>query len=201
MVPFEPTTWGSWAEPLVHVLLGIGFGFALERAGFGSARKLTSQFYLNDLAVLKVMFTAIVTAMLLIFGAFTIGWLDYDQLFVSPTFLWPQIVGGLLFGTGFVIGGYCPGTAVVAASNLKLDAFFFVGGLLVGILGFGYTVPAIELFWHNAGAHGVETLPEVFGVDPPVAVLGVVLLALGMFAGGEWIERRFARTEETGGGQ
>ena len=119
MVPFEPTTWGSWAEPLVHVPLGIGFGFALERAGFGSARKLTSQFYLNDLAVLKVMFTAIVTAML-----FDLRRVYHRMAGLRPALRLYKRSSGLrssvgLFGTGFVIGGYCPGTLSSRRSNLE----------------------------------------------------------------------------------
>jgi len=58
------------------------------------------------MTVLKVMFTAIVTAMLLIFLASALLLLDFDRLYVNPTYLWPAIVGGLLLGMGFIIGGY-----------------------------------------------------------------------------------------------
>ena len=90
----------------VAVLLGFFFGFFLERAGFSSARKLTAQFYFKDFAVLKVMFTAIVVAMLGIAYLALVGWLDMSQVYVPQTFLWPQILGGLLLGAGFIIGGY-----------------------------------------------------------------------------------------------
>lgn len=90
----------------VAVLLGFFFGFFLERAGFSSAKKLTAQFYFKDFAVLKVMFTAIVVAMLGIAYLATAGWLDMSQVYVPLTFLWPQVAGGLLLGTGFIIGGY-----------------------------------------------------------------------------------------------
>ncbi len=92
---------------LVFALIaGLLFGFFLERAGFGSARKLTAIFYLQDFAVLKVMFTAVVVGalgLLLLGGA---GLLDSDLLAVPSTYLWPQAVGGLLIGLGFVVGGY-----------------------------------------------------------------------------------------------
>jgi hypothetical protein len=90
----------------LSVLLGFFFGFFLERAGFSSAQKLTAQFYFKDFAVLKVMFTAIVVAMLGIAYLALVGWLDMNQVYVPLTFLWPQIVGGLLLGAGFIIGGY-----------------------------------------------------------------------------------------------
>jgi hypothetical protein len=91
---------------ILSVVLGFFFGFFLERAGFSSARKLSAQFYFKDFAVLKVMFTAIVIAMLGIAYLALIGWLDMSQVFVPSTFIWPQLTGGLLLGAGFIIGGY-----------------------------------------------------------------------------------------------
>ena len=98
-------------------MIGIGFGFFLERAGFGSARKLTDQFYFKDMAVFRVMFTAIVTAMLGLFYLAACGWVDLSLVYIQPTYLWPQIVGGLLLGVGFVVGGYCPGTSLVGRGD------------------------------------------------------------------------------------
>ena len=99
---------GDEASLIVAFLIGIGFGFFLERAGFGSAKKLVSQFYLNDLSVFKVMFTAIVTAMLGVTYLSWIGFLDLSLLYLVPTYWVAQVVGGLLLGVGFVVGGYCP---------------------------------------------------------------------------------------------
>ena len=120
MAPYDVVTWGSWGEPVVHFDLGALFGFVLERAGFGSAKKLTSQFYLRDMSVLKVMFTGIITAMLLVYWTVGFGFLDLERVWVNPTYLGSGILGGLLFGFGFVVGGYCPGTALVAAATLKI---------------------------------------------------------------------------------
>ena len=90
----------------VALVTGILFGFFLERAGFGSPRKLTAMFYLKDFAVLQVMFTAVVVAMvgLLILGG--IGQIDLELLAIPDTYLWPQALGGLLLGIGFAVGGY-----------------------------------------------------------------------------------------------
>lgn len=107
MAPFELTAAvGSLGTVLIYIAIGFGFGFALEKAGFGNARKITAQFYLHDMAVLKVMFTAIVVAMLLVFFASAAMQLDYERVFVNPTYMWPGIVGGLLLGCGFILGGY-----------------------------------------------------------------------------------------------
>jgi uncharacterized membrane protein YedE/YeeE len=171
-------------------VIGIGFGFFLERAGFGSAMKLTSQFYLTDLAVFKVMFTAIVTAMLGLFYLSWIGWLDLSLVYLTPTYIWPQIVGGLLLGFGFVVGGYCPGTSLVAASTGKIDALIYLGGILAGIFVFGEIFPAITGFFYS-GEMGEVTLPALFGLPYGLVVFAVVLMALGGFWGAGKVERIF----------
>ncbi|HEY6556777.1 MAG TPA: YeeE/YedE thiosulfate transporter family protein [Polyangiaceae bacterium] len=189
MAPFDIDAWGSWATPVVHIVLGVLFGFVLERAGFGNATKLAAQFYLRDMTVLKVMFTGIITAMLLIHWTVGFGALDLERLWVNPTYLGSGIVGGLLFGVGFVIGGYCPGTALVALATLKLDGLFFVLGVLGGILLFGFTVEPITNFWHHSGALGTFLLYDWLGLSPPVVIVLAVLMALGMFAGAEALEQ------------
>jgi hypothetical protein len=189
MAPWDVTTWGHWADVLVHLALGFGFGFVLERAGFGNSKKLAAQFYFSDLTVLKVMFTAIVTAMVLLFWSVGLGLVDFEKIWVNPTYLWPGILGGLVFGVGFLVGGYCPGTSLVAAATLKLDGVAFALGLLAGIFAFGQTVPLFERFWSDSGFLGRLTLFQWLGVPPPVVVVGAVFMALGMFAGGEALER------------
>jgi hypothetical protein len=196
MAPFDVTTWGAWGEPVVHVVIGFLFGFVLERAGFGSAKKLSAQFYLGDMSVLKVMFTGIITAMLLIYWTVGFGWLDFERIWVNPTFLGSGILGGLLFGVGFLVGGYCPGTALVSLATLKLDGLFFVLGVLGGIFVFGFTITPLEHFWHHSGAYGTLTLFDWLRVSPPVVVALAVAMALGMFAGGEAVERWMRRRSE-----
>jgi len=88
------------------VIAGILFGFFLERAGFGSPKKLTAIFYFQDFAVLRVMFTAVVVAMIGLLFLGGIGQIDLGSLAIPPTYLWPQALGGLLIGLGFVVGGY-----------------------------------------------------------------------------------------------
>lgn len=193
MAPFDVTAWGTWGEPAVHIVIGFLFGFVLERAGFGSAKKLSAQFYLGDMSVLKVMFTGIITAMLLIYWTVGLGWLDFERLWVNPTYLGSGILGGLLFGVGFLVGGYCPGTALVSMATLKLDGLFFVLGVLGGITIFGFTISPLDHFWNHSGAYGALTIFNWLGVSPPVAIALAVLMALGMFAAGEAVERWMKR--------
>lgn len=189
---FKFGAFGDETSLVVAVAIGIGFGFFLERAGFGSARKLTDQFYLKDLSVLKVMFTAIVTAMLGLFYLSWMGLVDLSLVYFGPTYLIPQIVGGLILGIGFVVGGYCPGTSMVALATGKVDALFFVLGVTAGIFAYGEAWPAIQGFANSTNL-GELTLPQVFGLRYGVVVFLVVIMALGAFKGAEVLERRMAR--------
>jgi rhodanese-related sulfurtransferase len=181
---------GHWGAYVVYLIIGLGFGYVLESAGFGNSKKLAAQFYFKDMTVLKVMFSAIVVAMVLIFATSALGWLDYNLIWVNPTYLWPGIVGGLIMGFGFIIGGFCPGTSLVAAATGKLDGVFFVLGVLFGIFMFGESVGNFDEWWHSSYM-GRFTLPELFGLPTGVIVLLVVLMALGMFWGAEKLEQRF----------
>jgi uncharacterized protein len=182
---------GDEASLIVAFLIGIGFGFFLERAGFGSARKLVSQFYLDDLAVFKVMFTAIVTAML---GATYLAWagfLDLSLVYLVPTYWVAQVVGGLVLGVGFVVGGYCPGTSLVSTATGKLDGLVFVVGFTAGTLGFALAFPLVKGLY-TAGDVGTKTLPQVLGLPHGVLVFGVVLMAVFGFMGATWVEKWMA---------
>jgi len=193
---FKFGMFGDEVGLIVAFLLGIGFGFFLERAGFGSARKLTAQFYLTDLAVFKVMFTAIVTAMLGLFYLAWIGWVDLALVYVPSTFLAPQIVGGLLLGIGFAIGGYCPGTSLVAIATGKIDALVYAAGIFVGIFAVGEAWDRLAAFVDST-AYGRLTLDQVLHLPLGAVVLLVVLIALAGFWGAAALERRFGGEESS----
>jgi uncharacterized protein len=182
---------GEEASLVIAFLIGIGFGFALERAGFGSARKLISQFYLNDMSVLKVMFTAVVTAMLGVTYLAWIGWLDLSLVYLVPTFWVAQVMGGLVAGVGFAVGGYCPGTSAAAAATGRLDGLFYLLGVAGGSLLFAIAFPLVRGLY-LAGQLGPKTLPQVLGVPYGLVVFAVVLMAIGAFAGGTRVERWMA---------
>lgn len=189
-----PLTFDSTTTILVSLALGFGFGFVLERAGFGDSRRLAAQFYLHDMTVLKVMFTAIVTAMVCVHFLWAIGMVDIERVFINPTYLWPGIVGGLIMGVGFIVGGYCPGTSLVAAATLKLDGAFFVVGALLGVSVFGEVVPHFWNFFQTSGDLGRFTLADWLGIPTVVVVFLVACMAVFMFWGAEQLERAFART-------
>jgi hypothetical protein len=188
---FKFAAFGDEASLVIAFVIGTGFGFFLERSGFGSARKLTAQFYLDDLAVFKVMFTAIVTAMLGVFYLSWLGIMDLALVDLVPTHLWPQLAGGLVLGFGFVIGGYCPGTSLVAAVTGRIDGMVFVLGAMAGMFAFGEAFPLLKGFYES-GDFGRFTLPQAFHLPYGLVVFLVVVMAVGGFTGAEWVERRFA---------
>lgn len=177
---------------IIAVVIGIGFGFFLERAGFGSARKLAAQFYFKDMAVFKVMFTAIITAMLGLFYFSWLGWIDLSQVYIGNTYLVPMMLGGFILGVGFVIGGYCPGTSAVACATGKIDGYFFAFGVMFGIFAFGEVFPWISDFF-NSTPMGRITLPDLLNVSFGSVVFLVVIIALGGFIGAEKVEKLMAK--------
>lgn len=176
---------------IIAFVIGIGFGFFLERAGFGSARNLAAQFYFYDMRVLKVMFSAIVTAMIGIFYFSWMGWVDLSLVYINPTYIVPQIAGGLILGFGFVIGGYCPGTSAVGCSTGKIDAMVYLVGIMIGIFAFGESFPLVKGFF-NSTPMGQITIPQFLNLPYGLVVFLVVLMAVGMFIAAEWGEKKMA---------
>jgi len=188
----------SAANPWTYVvfgLIGFAFGFTLEMSGFGNSQKLAAQFYFTEMTVLKVMFTAIVTAMVLLFGASGLGILDFNLVWVNPTYLGPGILGGLIMGVGFIVGGFCPTTSLASASTGKVDGMFFIGGGLFGAFLFGETEQYFSHWYNTAGYYGRLTLDQVFHLPVGVVVALVVFMALFMFWGAEQLERIYGKKD------
>lgn len=182
----------------IAVALGFGFGFCLERAGFGSARKLTAVFYLYDMAVVKVMFSAIVTAMVGIVALSAAGVLDVGELYVEPTNYAAQALGGLLFGAGFIVGGYCPGTSIAAMATGRKDGFAFALGMLAGVFAYAELTPGIDI-WIKDTAQGALTLPSVTGIAAGWWALAFVAFLLFAAWGMRRLEARFGYLRPAGG--
>ena len=170
---------------LAAMVIGLLFGFALERAGFGSSRKLAAIFYLRDMTVLKVMFTALITAMLGLSLVVALGWVDLEsQVYLLPTLYGAQILGGLIFGVGFVLSGWCPGTGAVGVASGKLDALVFLVGVVIGAIVYN------ETYGLTAGLLDGGTVLLAFGLPRGLFALLFTLVAVGAFYFAEWVERR-----------
>jgi hypothetical protein len=156
------------SDLLVAAGIGVAFGFALERAGLGSARKLTGQFFLTDLTVFKVMFSAIVTAMLGTFWLGQLGLMDLSFLYVP---------------------GLCPGTSCVAAASGRGDGAAVAAGLLAGVTITGLAFRPLAEFYES-GRGGAWTLPQLLHLPAGIVVCLVVVVALAAFVAAERIEER-----------
>jgi len=185
-----PADWNN----AIALLIGMCFGFVLEASGFSSSRKIMGTFFGYDFVVLRVFFTAAVTSMLGILYLDYFGWVDFGQLYIHPTYLASAIIGGVIMGAGFALGGYCPGTSYCAVAIGKLDALVYSIGLFLGIYLFTFIYPLVENLY-NSGFMGYLTAPELFGMSPDLFVFIVVIVALGMFIAATIVQRKVKKVE------
>lgn len=114
---------------MAGVLFGLAFGFLLQKGGVGKFNVLIGQLLLQDFTVAKIMLTAIVVGMI---GVFTLLHFGKVNLHIKPTGIGANVIGGLLFGAGFALLGYCPGTVAAALGQGSWDALFGMAGLVAG---------------------------------------------------------------------
>ncbi len=156
---------------------GFIFGFGLYHAGFTDSRKIARAFYLKDVGVPVVMFSAIVTGMLGLWLLSLIGFIDTSEMYYLPTYLKPMAVGGLLFGIGMAVGGFCPGTAAASVATGRVDAMVFVLGFLGGSILFGDLFQVWGNFY-NSDYRGVYRLDQLFGMNIGSVVLILVIASV-----------------------
>lgn len=153
---------------IAGAIFGLVFGFLLQKGGVGKYNVLIGQLLLQDWTVVKVILTAIVVGML---GVSTLHHFAKVNLHIEPTRIGANVIGGLLFGVGFALVGYCPGTAAVALGQGSWDALFGIAGLVAGSWLFaelsGWTKQTIES-WGN---YGKVVLPDLLGVPRGVFVI------------------------------
>ena len=189
MGPLVPDVIGNELNYIIAIFIGMGFGFVLEQAGFSSSKKLVGLFYGYDFTVLRVFFTAGVTAMMgvLLLGHF--GLLDLSIIYINPTFLWSAIVGGLIMGLGFVIGGFCPGTSVCAAAIGKIDGMVFVAGTFLGVFIFAEGYPIFENLY-MADAWGNVRIFETLGMSQALFAFLLTSIAITAFWATTFVEKK-----------
>lgn len=189
MGPFVPDIISEELNLVFAFLIGISFGFVLEQAGFSSSRKLSGLFYGRDFTVLRVFFTAAITAMSGILLLAYFGLLDTDVIYINPTYLWAAILGGVIMGIGFILGGYCPGTSICGAAIGKIDAMVFVVGGVLGVFLFGEMYSKVEWIYNGAFL-GDITVPATLGMSPGMFALLMIVFAVVAFIVTTKIENR-----------
>lgn len=171
-----PEQWNN----VIAVLIGMAFGFIMEGSGFSSSRKIVGLFYGYDFTVLKVFFTATVTAAIGILYFNYLGWIDMTMLHIHPTYVSGAIVGGIIMGVGFVTGGFCPGTSFCGVAIGKIDAIIYTFGLMAGIFVFSEAFPIFESLY-NGNYMGEITITEFFGMSPYLFVFFFTIAAIAIF--------------------
>lgn len=189
MGPLVPDIISSNLNLIAALLIGGLFGMILEQAGFSSTRKLVGLFYGYDFTVLRVFFTAGVTAMLGVMALEHFGLLDMGLVYINPAFLWSAAAGGLVMGLGFVLGGFCPGTAFCAAAIGKLDAMLFIGGAFLGVFVFAEAYPLLEGLY-KAAHLGSPQIFETLGISQGLFAFLLTLCAMGAFWAASIVENK-----------
>jgi uncharacterized membrane protein YedE/YeeE len=165
---------------IVTLVLGMFFGLALNKAGLTKYHKIVNVFRLSDLAVLKFMMTALVVAMTGLYALRGVGALTFPA--VPPTYIVGNLVGGLLFGVGMALAGFCPGTCVAGAGEGKLD--YLIPGLLGFLTGaalYGLTYQQIFPRISAIANLGGVVMPDLWNLNPYLTVLTFALMALLLF--------------------
>jgi len=185
-----PAAWDN----VLAVILGMGFGFVLEASGFSSSRKIIGTFFGYDFVVLKVFFTAAITSMLSLLYMSELGLLDFSALFIQPSFILAAVIGGIVMGMGFAMGGYCPGTSFCGLAIGKLDAFVFTIGMFAGIFFFSEAFTAFE-WLYSATNKGAPLINESLGLSTGVFALFLIIVAIGMFVVARIIQSKVKKVE------
>jgi hypothetical protein len=186
----------EWLNFLIALLIGVGFGFSLEQAGFSSSRKLAGMFYGYDTTVIKVFFTAAIVALVGSQFLSYFGLLNLNMVFVNEFYVNASIIGGVIMGAGFIMAGFCPGTGLCALSIGKIDALVFFAGGLTGAFLFAETYPFIQNL-ANGTYKGPVKINEIMGISPGLFILLMIIAAILMFWLAEKSEKKFARPEIT----
>jgi len=183
----------AW-DSIFAVILGMGFGFALESSGFSSSRKIIGTFFGYDFVVVKVFFTAAIVASVGLLYLKYFGLVDFSLLYIQPTFLAAAIVGGIIMGIGFAMGGFCPGTSLCATAVGRIDGMVFFGGMFIGVFLFSESFSLFENMFYS-GSLGAVMINSVLGISPELFTFLLVLVAVGMFYGAAWVQKKVKKIE------
>lgn len=165
------------AQLLLGLLVGVAFGFLLDRGQVTRYEVIVGQLLFQDFTVVKVMLTAIIVGGL---GVHGLRSLKLAQLKPKAGSVGSTVIGGLIFGVGFALLGYCPGTAAAAVGHGAMDALVGVGGMVLGAWFFAVRYPRLEERVLQKGSFGELTLPELLHVNAWVVVIPISLALVGL---------------------
>ena len=162
---------------LYALLIGVAMGFLIQRVGASSPGLILKNLRLENLSIIKFMATTIAIGMLVTYLLSAGGVpMNFD---IKPTYVIGVLVGGLIFGVGFAVGGFCPGTCVVAVGEGRRDAWFAIIGGIVGAFGYTLAYSTLEGLLITPRNYGKVTLQDA--VHLPSLLVAVVMAALMLF--------------------
>ena len=162
---------------VLGLILGIGFGFLLQKGNVASYNVIIGQLLLTDFTVLKLMISAVIVGMIGLHIMKYLGWIEFHTFMGS---VGSTVIGGCIFGIGFAILGFCPGTLAAAIGAGQMDALFGGAvGMLIGTGLFAHFFPAINKNFMDRGVFPAETVPELLGIPPLVVVVAMIVLMTG----------------------
>jgi len=172
------------------VITGLVFGFLLQKAHVTRYPTILGQFLFSDFTVLKVMLTAIVTGAIGIYAMLQMGLIA--GLHIKSAVLAANALGGLIFGVGMALAGYCPGTGVAAIGEGSRHAIFAVLGMIVGAGIYAEVYPSLQDNLMKTADYKKVTLADISGVSPWVYIIALALIAAGVFLAVQRWERKQA---------
>lgn len=169
---------------LYGLCTGILFGICLQKSRVLRYDKQIAALLLQDMTIVKFMLSHILVAMLGIYFLYDLGWV---QLSLKPLIFGGVVCGGLLFGFGWGLLGYCPGTAMGALGEGRLDALWGIIGMLVGAAFYAEAYPFLQSTVLTWGNYGKVTIPQILGISHWLVIAAVWLLSLVLF---RWFEKK-----------
>jgi hypothetical protein len=166
------------------LVTGIVFGFLLQKAQVVRYDKQLGALRLMDMTIVKFMLSNIIVGMI---GIYLLNDLGMVKLSVKATSVGANILGGILFGLGWGLLGYCPGTSAGALGEGRWDALWGIGGMLVGASIFAHTYPALKDTVYTWGSLGKITLPHVLGINHWIVIIVLVIAYVALL---RWFERK-----------
>jgi hypothetical protein len=173
---FEQIRSNGRAQIVLGLFTGIVFGFLLQKGGVTEYSVILGQLLLTDFTVIQLILSAVLVGMI---GVYAMKWAGLARLHCRMGSVGATVIGGLIFGAGFAILGYCPGTAAGAVGSGALDAGIGMVGMVLGAGIFAHLYPRLNQSILNRGTFPAETIPELVGVRPWIVVIVVAILIAG----------------------
>lgn len=171
-------------EQLIGLITGVLFGFLLQKGEVLRFERQVGFLLLKDMTIIKFMMTAVLVGMVGIYACHAMGLID---LSIKATNVAAIVVGGLLFGIGWAIAGYCPGTSVGALAEGRIHAVWAILGMLAGAALYAEVYPLMKKTVLTWGTFGKITLPQALGISPWFVIIPFILFGLGLFS---WFEKQ-----------